>query len=408
MPKHRKTVADILRNLRNFLFHTFPADRIDPVSHTMNGSDHEYGHRMPELKERTAMFRKNNATLISSFLGLPNAKIDRYEQSFLNIGKNFIGWQPNKSTARLVFNAVFMIPLNTVLTPLKFALNVMKLFTEVAPVVIQNLFAYLAEKAIRLSRYLVNRSALLLPLAAISFVTWMAFVGATYYFGALHIIGRSLTSPIDSIRDTWHSNTKTWTRFLYTTLHIILIANVYAVALPVAIAWLPAVLPVLTPAVTAIINGSLSAGLLIGAGFATIGVLGNLLVNRFRNWWHSNTAVSDIEPDNELPSSEIENNYHQPSHQSQHHGHEHHFTMGRDPSTPDFVPGYPAPLTMLNTSAPQEPVTVASVSQSQPPFHGSGLFHPAYSNPGSGAPGANPMSDAFDYVNQAQPPAQPR
>ena len=76
-------------------------------------------------------------TIATSFLGIPNRQLDKKQgQSWLNILKNFIGWDDQVSLGQKVVNgllAPFVITLHLIAIPFMLALNIVKLVTEFLP-----------------------------------------------------------------------------------------------------------------------------------------------------------------------------------------------------------------------------------------------------------------------------------
>jgi|GEM_PF-1747469 len=380
--KKVKTFSDLYKGLKNSFYRTYVRDGQDSVEKTLNGKRANYGTE--EINENYKYdLRKTPSTAITTFLGLPNRSlfldgdtveiIDNNNKmkaipksgELMNVVKNFFGWQPNKSLPRNFFNFLLVTPINLITTPFKFALNVLKLGTEVLPAFLHKLSIFIgynlkdAAKQLYANRALSLSGATFFSLAALIIIPAVVMEYARYPLWAAYMLGRSLTSPIDSLRDTWKTNTG-WGRdadgdrfkkstpraIALTALHLLVIAGVYTIALPVlSQALIGLLLPILavslpssvfiavfkvvnaiTPALTAIskvalplanivlleltrltglnaIAASMPAlagfGAVAGIGLGLVGTGLNKLVNQFREWWHKPVKISVLGYENE-------------------------------------------------------------------------------------------------------------
>jgi len=255
-----KSFQKVKEQIRSQLYEIYPADSVDYINQTIRGQNPGFAHSRKNIE--------SPLTLISSFLGLPNRPLgipDGDKQTFLNLLRNFVGWQPKTSKTRLFFYALFITPLNIITTPLKFALNIAKLATEVLPMALHKLLPYLGTHVVSAGKWMDAKGNTVLDIG-----TWLSqwhqepdrgmlaklaglagwviaktvgllmcassfplkglgfLAGATVYpLHFLHFIGRSITSPIDSIRDTLATKGN-----LYAGLHSLLIMVIYAVGFP--------------------------------------------------------------------------------------------------------------------------------------------------------------------------------
>jgi len=244
-----------ISRVKQVVYETFAPDGVDYVLKTQNGRRDVY--RLGGA-ESSFSFRKRPLTLITSFLGLPNRLLKGTDQSFLNLVKNFVGWRPDTSIFKLFLFALIVTPINLLTTPLKFALNITKLVTEVLPAILHLLVVYsgVSNLGKRLQAYgknLANRQitaetsfsyakfALGYYLEKLGALLKVAVILPTYL---LYFIGRNLTSPIDSIRDTWYLDTPKDGRlnrpartreYVLTALHVAFIFMLYSIALPLTV-----------------------------------------------------------------------------------------------------------------------------------------------------------------------------
>ena len=225
-------------------------------------------------------------TRVTSFLGLPNrAHHGSFglptKPSWANIGKNFIGWRDDASILLNVLLIPVMVPLNIVSTPIKFAVNILKLLTEFLPQVVGESCALAAAKILHkqgeileeakeanqlkegMANKDLNKSGL--GNAAINILLSSVFYGLK--FGAwlaklACLAGRAITSPFKSARETynwgardddgWLGRTK---GVLAATVTLAFSSMVYAILFPftaniIFTNILPAVLPHIPTAIT--------------------------------------------------------------------------------------------------------------------------------------------------------------
>lgn len=256
----------------------FP-DGVDRVNGTINGrvkDESGAGNKTGESleEESNRVYTESYYARITSFLGLPNRKLPGYFDGeddddafgkFGNLWRNFIGWQPDRSLWKLVFNALFMVPLNFVSTLLKFSLNVVKLITEFLPLFIaDNLWragTSLLEWSNELFRLFWEQGASnILDFIFIVVVGSIAFligglltliggaVGTAYVF-----VGRAITSPINNVREMWEAGNQlvlektAWVRYLFgaifASLAILSSIVIYSLGFPLLVNLIPATAP---------------------------------------------------------------------------------------------------------------------------------------------------------------------
>lgn len=125
------------RWLGAFIF-AYPPDGFDPVYHTL------YGDKMIDRNGKLYLY--SPITLITSFLGLPNAVKKGSKQSITNIIRNFFGINNDASFIRNSLRAVIFLPWHVISTPVFFVINVIKIFTELLPNVVVATCDYFSSK----------------------------------------------------------------------------------------------------------------------------------------------------------------------------------------------------------------------------------------------------------------------
>lgn len=192
----------------------------------------------------TALERRYPADKISriaGFLGLPN-RLDAENAlvglSWRNVAENFIGYQRNVSRAKKVINIITMpltVVLNIINIPLRLLTNIAKFFTEFVPAITVKALERaeaelermkLSHKSSRLTRLLA-----LLGLPLVRLGKWI--VGELIYR-----TGRAITSPINAVKELWHTAKKENARvkgIFFIALSILTSFAFYAALFPLAI-----------------------------------------------------------------------------------------------------------------------------------------------------------------------------
>lgn len=269
----------ILRTIPNLFNMIYPADGVDNIKQTINGS-HEAFHSAYGNN-----FRKDSLTKLSSFLGLPNRQLHiESSQSIRNLLENFSGGFGKKSDTT---NAI-MIPLNIVLTSLRFLLNIVKLITEFAPglllvtviILMMKIFKGLenpTENILRrlgISHHYLDKNIL----AGLGFVLIFPLIltSALLYLG-----GCCLTSSYESMKAAWHFGAEVIGKdirspiwgfvFLGIVIATTIVVNIFA--LPWAVKFLVAyALPRITPVLPQfIVNGIEKLGAIIKPVLTVVG-----------------------------------------------------------------------------------------------------------------------------------------
>jgi len=325
----------------------YHADGVDLQKKTLNGSHAAY--------KNNKLFINSPLTTFSSFLGLPNRKLDDNEplQSWKNLGRNFIGWQKDISNKQLILNGFLLTPLNLFLTPLKFARNLLRLFAIVIPGTISRFLgesgsfslSYNLGATLNLLFINPNETGILkkigLTLMHLTFALGgLTLVLASLPFGVFQSFARDILSPINTVRDTYYSFAS-WNKFvqlLFTSMSVVGVISIYAAVLPLATLALYPLMATTFPRVVNAINASLrliapiladigavvmpiaklcanaltlgirnlshlivnkqiavGLGATIGAAFVTLGIGINNAINKFKNYWHGYTPERDEE-----------------------------------------------------------------------------------------------------------------
>ncbi|MFC3909498.1 hypothetical protein ACFORL_10500 [Legionella dresdenensis] len=250
--------------IKKHVYKTYSATGVDYLEETVNGKSAGFKRACKKIE--------SPLTLISSFFGLPNKPLQGYEQSFKNLYRNFIGWKPRTANWKLFFYAVFNIPVNLLLTPIRFTLNVARLVTEVLPMTLKHLVPYVGTKLARLSihtasayraltevaegfyhLHMDDNNGLIAVLAgklgwlllqpiiglliASTFLLEFTAVAITlvqYPLQAVYFVGRSITSPVEALRNTWKqaSSKGLVVGILLTSLHAMFILVLYTMTFP--------------------------------------------------------------------------------------------------------------------------------------------------------------------------------
>lgn len=197
-------IQDFIYYLKESFNESYYPDGYDPSRGTLNGEMYYEGTNGLN-DQRCKTFIDHSLTKLSSFLGLPNRLLDYAEgQSWLNLVRNFFGWQKGSSKVQLVINALIMLPLNIIFTPVKFAINLVKFVTEVATSTLSDYCLYSLTKPLTKSAYPTHDYSLT-SVAYTSFSYILAGFG--YSAGALlkllHYTLTPLTSPIMITKHIW-------------------------------------------------------------------------------------------------------------------------------------------------------------------------------------------------------------
>jgi len=353
--KEVTSLSQLFKHLKNSFYRAYLPDGVDPVNKTMNGSRTAYKNPLFN-KSATHIYRKSMLTALISFLGLPNRKLDNIKGTnrkieldkeisvrfmLMNVIKNFFGWQPEKKFPRLLLNFLLVTPLNLIATPLKLAVNIVKLATEFLPAFLHKLSYYAGENLIDMGTQLFGfKGYFRIPGIILAIPVSLLGYGLKYsqlFFYLIYELGRSLTSPFDSLRDTWKT-TEDYGRAIQviaTAAHAFVVLSVFTFGLPVLAKLLAALLlPALPSSVIAIVTkianlpffaaiskvslpvaniftynlakmtglykiaASMPAvaglGTVIGLGMTTVGSGVNKLVTNARKWWHKEEDLENV------------------------------------------------------------------------------------------------------------------
>lgn len=152
------------------------------------------------------------STMITSFLGLPNYKLNKrlHKQTAVNIFYNFIGWKSDVSTGKKVVNILKAIPtaaFNLLSIGSKLAVNILALFTEFLP----RLGILFFKKMLRGANFLLNEKGDAWKKAH---PIQTALVPAIARTGLLvcrviDFVGTAITSPIKNLQRIY-SHARVW------------------------------------------------------------------------------------------------------------------------------------------------------------------------------------------------------
>jgi hypothetical protein len=202
----------------------YPADGLDPIEKTVNGIKiSSNGIKISSLNKPKANNFLENINLLSyqsfnlfqlllSFLGVPNALHGHQIEAssltqgdyvvpggtlFKQILKNLAGWSEKQSPLLNILKGIILFPINVALIPIKLVLNIIRLATEALPYLIEistmvgmaKLLNYIHENK---SNSLFGKAAAAVGIAALATLHGI--------FKVLHVLGRAITSPYDSVR----------------------------------------------------------------------------------------------------------------------------------------------------------------------------------------------------------------
>jgi hypothetical protein len=188
-PQHTAQLLQLLKNSFLDLYSsTWPPEGYDPISKTF--IDESISNNLLEDK----------ITQVTSFFGLPN-RCTSPAQSMKNIGRNFLGWEENKSEKRNIINyikTIYALPKNFIFIFLRTLHSLVAFFTEFFPAALV-IFCKMA--AIIFSDKSSCEQHTLLKFFYNVMTT--AFICFGYLFDAIHLIGKAVTSPIDAVRNAW-------------------------------------------------------------------------------------------------------------------------------------------------------------------------------------------------------------
>lgn len=282
-------------------------------------------------------YRRDSLTRLSSFLGLSNRQLDTSlaKQTKENLWNNFIGYKKDASENELLARKIIVMPLNTIFILPKLLVNLLKLATEVIPGIVSFFL-------INLGNSLITTSKSGSPTALIGYFIW----GLGYLFKLPYLVGCSLTSPIDNVRDAYYFGVKLvnkntqhssgMDRFIGTAIAfgaVCLSVISFSFALPLGLKALvvtlgrkmPTVIlnvinkisnsPALTKFGTDVLTHPIIAkvsnvlnisakladvpafagiGYIMGATITTVGSIANYLFNKFKeNYWHKAKKQQD-------------------------------------------------------------------------------------------------------------------
>ena len=216
--------AILLYYVKMAYFEIFPANGLDPVGYPLN----------PESQSK--YFITAWRVMWTSFFGIPNRvlfghdklrkktsknpnKNDpdsdlRKELTFEQIFKNFVGWHREDSPRyHKILNYTLIVPLlrgvwKTVKIVGTTAWNTLKLFTEFLPYSLELLcYRKIANYKKLFDDY--SQSPSLYWKEMTGCIVGMALLGVSYYvFKTWRLLGRTITSPGESIRHSWHEGNK--------------------------------------------------------------------------------------------------------------------------------------------------------------------------------------------------------
>ncbi len=256
----------------------YPADGVDNIKQTINGSHKafhsSYGHN----------FRNDSLTRLASFLGLPNRQLHiKGRQSLGALLENFTGGISKSSEKKIAI----MIPLNILLTPLRFLLNITKIITEFIPALLAVIVVLTIIKLFKslefpienaLGRLGIDRYLNKNILGSIGFLLLSPLIIVP---GVMYLGGCCLTSSYESMKAAWHFGAEVIGKdlgnrifgFVFVAIIIVITIVTNIFALPWAAKFLTTTfIPLLAPYLPhVIINGLDKIGTVIKPLLTTIG-----------------------------------------------------------------------------------------------------------------------------------------
>ena len=246
---------------------TFGFDGYDPAKHEIaTHVEDKKNYKVEELSWKL---------IIASFLGLPSRLPPERDRKldFKTVVRGFIGgWIPrtqvfdekiwNKKDqwqrAAIPVKLLLILPLKLVTWPFKLLINIVKLFTEFLPKILEICFglALLQLISLGIEATIKQQSAKSLVLGILSAITSLFYLGSFL----AHLIGRLLTSPEKSARIFYYFiQTRTekalgenWSIFLgvvFAAMSILYSAMLWAIVLPLAVGFVTANFPIVLQAV---------------------------------------------------------------------------------------------------------------------------------------------------------------
>lgn len=169
----------------------------DAIENTFNNQVVNQDSFFHELLSEEAAYLVHPLTRFTSFLGLPNRKLNGCkEQSLSNVVKNFFGWEDHVSDTKKTVNvlkALLVVPFHIVKVALTTPFNIIRLVTEFFPYT----FALLCEsRANQLAK--IGRTKRLT--VAQSMELTLARIGSMFFKYWVLLIGKALTDPLHTPR----------------------------------------------------------------------------------------------------------------------------------------------------------------------------------------------------------------
>ena len=214
-----------------------------------------YAGDTPQSDDLYLTFEQSKITRFAAFLGLPNRRLsqDDVTQSWMNLAKNFIGWKQSAPIGLRLLSALFALPINIALIPLKLLLSLIKIGTELIPGALGILTWMLSRAGAKLVLHKMNdewcsfnpetgqsRPLLLkVLLKTLRFLRSVPILALSVSAVAVRFsfwMGHCLTSPIQSLNEAWYYGLQT-SRLrgaTYVTLTMISISWLYVITFPLA------------------------------------------------------------------------------------------------------------------------------------------------------------------------------
>jgi hypothetical protein len=208
-------------------------------------------------------YRHTPLIQFTSFAGIPNQFDANEKITGMRIFTNMFDWQRNKTANRNIINAILALPMfikNLVMIALALAQNSVKLFTEFLPVLFSNGLRILANRTYALSKegihniysgdHRLHTKIFKITGYALLICTTLPIMLLSISFKFAQLTGRTITSPIDSVRAAWffcinmdQSEGKFAGKLLgciLATISILMTATIYSLLIPYLVTLAPA------------------------------------------------------------------------------------------------------------------------------------------------------------------------
>jgi hypothetical protein len=301
----------------------YPPSDLDPVYKKYQGKEFSEIRNKENKNLLLKKFNTQNFLIATSFLGLPNTLFKNgansyKELSWLDVGKNLLGWTNNTHIALNIIKAPFFFSFHAFLILPTLVKNIAKFATEFLPE-FASILCYIAADSIKDKCGIGD-----------TFLYGLAKFGQ-FTFESLSFIGRAITSPITGSRKAWKIGADLISKDKYPIASTILSGTLFALSIgitaticaltfPLAINAISAMIashaPVIAHAITSAIQflspissisnfpTLVSAGIITGVSIPVVGAA----VNQFCNFITTRKPKSTIKAKEETVITTVDEN----------------------------------------------------------------------------------------------------